>query len=304
MQVILPVAGYGTRLKPHTDNIQKTLLPVAGKAGIDHILDGLGQYGFNNFTLIIGHLGQQVIEHTKLRSENFSFIEQTHKFGLGHAVYQGLKDSTDPVLVHLGDSRFKVNFKSFVNSNVNQIAVFKVEDPRRFGVVDLSGKNIKGFYEKVSNPPSNWAIAGLYYFSNQRKLKNALEILIENNMRNKGEYQLTDALHLMLNEGQNFEAFTLDDWYDMGVPQTFLESNRRLLKSHHAVFEDCTLIEPVFIGENCRLSASKIGPYVTIMDNSEIQSCEIEDSIVLSGSKLKNLNFKERIVAGDGSEYC
>ncbi|MEE8437104.1 MAG: nucleotidyltransferase family protein, partial [Candidatus Neomarinimicrobiota bacterium] len=144
MQVILPVAGYGKRLKPHTDTTQKTLLPVAGKSGLDHILDRLTDFGFKNFTLIIGHLGDQVIRHSKHRGENFRFIQQTDKLGLGHAVYQGLENSTDPVLVHLGDSLFNVDFKLFSGSKINQIAVYEVADPSRFGVVDLSGKNIKG----------------------------------------------------------------------------------------------------------------------------------------------------------------
>lgn len=304
MQVILPVAGYGKRLKPHTDITQKTLLPVAGKPGLDHILDRLADYGFNNFTLIIGHLGDQVINHSKLRGENFRFIQQVDKLGLGHAVYQGLENSTDPVLVHLGDSLFTVDFKLFSSSKVNQIGVYEVEDPSRFGIVDLSGKKIKGFYEKVDNPPTKSAIAGLYYFSNQSKLKNALKVLIEKNIRNHGEYQLTDALDLMLKKGEPFEAFTLDDWFDMGIPETFLNSNRRLLKSSHAAFPGCTFLEPVFIGNNCTLLNSSIGPFVTVMDNTHIQNCKIEDSIVLSNSRLENLQIKTRIVGRDGSEYC
>lgn len=303
MRVILPVAGYGTRLKPHTDTIQKTLLPVAGKAGLDHILDRLSSQGLKDFVLIIGHLGEQVINHVNTRPEKFTFIEQKEKKGLGHAVLQGLRDSSEPVLIHLGDTIFDLDFKAFTNSEFNRIAVGEVPDPRRFGVVELKGSLIIGFHEKVDNPPSNLAIAGLYYFSREGRLKQALESLISRDIRTKGEYQITDAMNLMVEEGEIFNPTIVQNWHDVGVPKTFLATNRNLLKTCHGEFASCEIIEPVYIGKDCELVDSVIGPHVTIMDNCVIKDCEISDSIVMAGTRLNGQKIERGILGQNGSIY-
>lgn len=304
MRVILPVAGYGTRLKPHTDKIQKTLLPVAGKSSLDHILDRLSSQGLKNFTLIIGYLGEQVINHVHARSEFFSFVEQKEKKGLGHAVLQGLEDSSEPVMVHLGDTIFDVDFPAFADTQFNRIAVGEVDDPRRFGIVELDGTRIIGFHEKVSNPPSNLAIAGLYYFFDQGRLKRTLETLVVRDIRTKGEYQITDAMNLMLKDGERFDAYPLQEWHDVGVPETFLATNRSLLKSSHGEFSNCEFIEPVHIGEGCKVVNSVIGPHVTIMNDCVIKNCELSDSIVITGAVLNKQQINGRIVGGDGTQLC
>ena len=304
MKVILPVAGYGTRLKPHTDTIQKALLPVAGKALLDHIIEDLLKYGIDRISLIIGHLGEQIISHMEKYSGDFEFITQTERLGLGHAVLQGLKDVDEPVLVHLGDAVYKYPFSQLNDLTANGIAVLPVDDPTRFGVVELDGDTIIGFHEKVADPPSNLAIIGLYYFQSEARLKQAIEYLVQNDLRTKGEYQITDAMAVMLGWGDPFTALPGAEWYDAGVPGTYLETNRLLLETHHENIQSVEFREPVFVGENCIINNSIIGPNVTIMSNCIISDCNIADSIVLADSRLENQQIVSKIIAEDGSKFC
>ncbi len=304
MKAILPVAGCGTRLRPHTEKTHKTLLPVAGKTTLDHIVEPLLACGVNDITFIIGHLGEQVIAHMKKHTGNFVYIKQKERLGLGHAVLHGLSDEDEPVLVQLGDTIFDINPDTIMTPGKNIISVGEVDEPSRFGIVELQGKRIIRFHEKVKDPPSNLAITGLYYFYSQRKLKQAIEQLISRDIRTKGEYQITDAFSIMLEQGELFEAYLMDEWYDTGVPDTYLETNRKLLKPVHDEYPGVTINEPVYIGKGCTIEHSVIGPFVTIMDNCTLIDCRVSDSIVLEGATLKRQQFSHRIVAGDGSEYC
>lgn len=305
MKAIVPVAGYGTRLKPHTERIQKSLLPVAGKATLDYIIEPLISLGVEEIILIVGYLEDQIVEHVSTMNGNFRFVTQKDRLGLGHAVYQGLDDVDSPLLIHLGDTIFDLDFQDFTSKNINRIAVGQVDDPSRFGVVDVNVENrITGFYEKHHNPPSNLAITGLYHISSGQKLKSAIETLMKKGIMTKGEYQLTDALDVMLKGGADFRAYELNSWMDVGVPETFIDTNRYLLKPQHGDYPGVEIREPVFIGENCRITASRVGPYVTIMNDCIIENCELEDSIILEGSQLKKMNFRGKIVGRDGSEVC
>ncbi|MFQ6614417.1 MAG: sugar phosphate nucleotidyltransferase [Fidelibacterota bacterium] len=303
MKVIIPVAGYGTRLRPHTLTIQKTLLPVAGKPTLDLILEPLLNQGITEITLIIGHFGDQVRQHVEPLPGTFRFVEQTERLGLGHAVYQGLEDRDEPLLIQLGDTIFKGNYETFLAQDHSTIAVMPVEDPSRFGVIETNGSAITGFFEKVDNPPSNLAISGLYAIRSERRLKTALETLFQKDIRTRGEYQLTDALALMLKSGEPF-AYQQVPYYDVGVPETFLETNRALLQPHHDDYNGVIIREPVHVGESCRLQDSTLGPAVTIMDHCIIRNCIIQNSIVLAGSVLENQTIEGKIVAGNGSQFC
>ena len=304
MKAIIPVAGYGTRLKPHTDRYQKTLLPVAGKPALDHIIEPLLEAGINDLCFIVGHFKEQVIEHVKKYEGNFSFVEQKERLGLGHAILTGLEESDEPTLVQLGDTIFDVDIADFISSDENVIGIYGVDDPTRFGVVDISDDKINGFYEKHPNPPSNLAISGLYFFNNQNILKKAIEELIAKQITTNNEYQITDALQLMVKNGEPFKAYDTPDIYDVGVPETFLYSNRKLLVSEHDEFPTSKIIEPVFIGKNCMVEESIIGPYVTIMDNCSITNSKIEDSIILENSSIDDQSIIGKIAAKDGTESC
>lgn len=304
MKIILPVAGLGTRLRPHTLRIQKALLPVAGKAALDHIVEDLLSQGLDEIDFIIGHLGDQVRDHMQKYRGRFRYLHQSQRQGLGHAVLQGLEDAASPVLVHLGDTIFKLDLAPFCSGAINRLAVGEVADPSRFGVVETDGDRIVRFFEKVADPPSNLAITGLYYFHRQDRLKAALVKLVGARIQTVGEYQLTDAMDLMIKAGEPFEAYRIERWYDVGVPETYLSTNRLLLKSSHPTWPSATLHAPVYIGEGCRIQDSDIGPYVTIMDGCRIETCRIDNSIVLSGSHLVDQQISGKIVAGDGSDFC
>ncbi len=304
MKAIIPVAGYGTRLKPHTERYQKTLLPIAGKPALDFILEPLFDSGINELVFIVGHLKEQVIDHMKKYDGKFSFIEQKKRLGLGHAVLTGLKNTNEPVLVQLGDTIFNLDYNEFCSSTDNVIGVDEVDDPSRFGIVELTEDKVINFFEKHPNPPSNLAISGLYYFNNEGKLKSAIEELIKSNIKTNNEYQITDALQLMIKQGEDFSVFPTPNYYDVGVPEALLYSNRKLLNSNHQDFPTTKIIEPVFIGDNCKIDNSIIGPYVTIMNNCDIYNSKIEDSIILEDSIITDKQIISKIVAKDGSEAC
>jgi len=304
LKAIIPVAGYGTRLKPHTDRYQKTLLPIAGKPALDLILEPLFDAGITDINFIVGHLKEQVIEHMKKYDGKFSFVEQKERLGLGHAVLTGLDNTNEPVLVQLGDTIFDIDYFEFMDSKVNIIGVDEVDDPSRFGIVELINDKVINFYEKHPNPPSNLAISGLYYFANEGKLKSAIEELIKLDIKTNNEYQITDALQIMVKQGEDFGVFPTPNYYDVGVPEAVLHSNRKLITSNHEEFPSSKIIEPVFIGENCKVDNSIIGPYVTIMDNCTILNSKIEDSIILENSNISDKQIISKIAAKDGSDIC
>ncbi len=304
MKAIIPVAGYGTRLKPHTDRYQKALLPVAGKPALDFILESFFDIGITEVTFIVGHLKEQVIDHVKKYEGKFSFIEQKKRLGLGHAILTGLENTNEPVLVQLGDTIFNVDYDKFCSSADNVIGVYEVDDPTRFGIVETSNSDIVNFYEKHPNPPSNLAISGLYYFQNENKIKLAIEDLIAKDIKTNNEYQITDALQLMVKNGELFRTYDTSNIFDVGVPETFLSSNRKLLESEHAEFPTSKIIEPVFIGDNCSIENSIIGPYVTIMNDCIVRNSKVEDSIILENSHISDKQIINKIAANDGSEFC
>ena len=304
MKAIIPVAGYGTRLKPHTDRYQKTLLPVAGKPAIDYIIEPLFDSGFEDITFIVGHFKEQVIEYMKKFKGNFSFIEQKERLGLGHAILTGLVDSKEPVIVQLGDTIFDVDYDNFCSSNENVIGIYEVDDPTRFGIVESLDGRVINFFEKHPNPPSNSAISGLYYFAHESRIKSAIEELIAKQIKTNKEYQITDAMQLMIKSGEPFKVYDTPDIFDVGVPETFLYSNRKLLQSKHGYFPTSKIIEPVHIGANCVIENSIIGPYVTIMDNCNINNSKIEDSIILENSSINDHQIIGKIASNDGNVSC
>ncbi len=299
MKVIIPVAGHGTRLRPHTNKRQKCLLPVAGKPVIDHILEPLIDQGFYEIVLVTGYLDEQLREYVSKFQADFTFSLQPEPLGLGHAVFQGLEESDAPAKIQLGDVIYDVDFRHFCREGQHRIAVNEVPDPKRFGIVELDGERIIKVHEKPENPPTNLAVIGLYFLERQRSLWEATKYLMENNIATGGEIQLADALDLMARNGENISAERCKKWYDCGVPESFLATNRALLKSFNQsiqTIEGTTIIEPVHIGNDCRIVASIIGPNVTVMDGATIENCEVSESIVLWNAHLSGETITGMIV--------
>ena len=289
MKAIIPVAGYGTRLEPHTLISQKCLLPVAGKPVLEHILDRLTESSVTEITLIVGHLGAQVREFCSTYSKvEFTFVEQVEQLGLGHAVYQGLDQSEEPVVIVLGDSILELDYNNLLSSKISTFGVYKVPDPKRFGIVELDGDRIINVVEKPENPPSNLALIGIYYISSQKKLVEGLEYLMNNDIRTKKEYQLTDAFSIMIKRGHIFESLKIDTCMDCGVPESMLSTNLKLLE-----MENNNAIHSSVIIEDSDLY------HCTISENCIVKDSNLKNVIMLPGSKAINSQLENRIIGFD-----
>jgi len=306
MKIIIPVAGKGTRLRPHTYVLPKPLIRVAGRPIIDYIIEQIETLEFSEIIFIIGHLGEQIKNYLlKTYSFPMKFVRQQEFHGLGHAIYLSKDEflSDEPVLIILGDIIFKADLSTIVNSKDNQIGVMISDDPRKFGVVVVDKQGyVENMIEKPENPPSNLAIAGIYFFPSSKKLFNSIEYLMEHNIRTKGEYQLTDAMHYMLKIGEKFKAFHINELYDCGEKETLLNTNKVLLKkqSNSYKVDGSIIIEPVFIGKNCEIKNSIIGPNTSISEGCIIKNAIIKNSIVGLETTIENA-ILDRSLIGDNS---
>jgi len=316
MKVIIPVAGFGTRLRPHTLHNPKVLLNVGGKPMIHYIIEQLIKDKIaSSIILVTGFLGDKIKDYLNNSFRfKFDYVEQAEAKGLGHAVYCAksvFKNKNDETLIILGDTLFDVDLKKMVGSKDSVIGVKVVDDPRRFGVVEKDNTGyITRFVEKPANKdvsPSNEAIVGLYYLKNSVSLFRSLEYIMKNNIKGKGEFQLTDALENMIGSNEKMKTFYVDGWLDCGKPETLLETNRYLLNKNKKLKQinkknliNSKIVEPVFIGKNVKIENSVIGPYATINDNSEIRNSFIKDSILEKYSVVENCSLTDSLI-GEGS---
>lgn len=330
MKAIIPVAGVGTRLRPHTHTAPKVMLNVAGKPMLAHIVDELVELGVDEMTFIVGYLGHLVRDYI---TENYSFkanfVEQTERRGLGHAISLGetFHKNDKKLLIVLGDTIFRADMKSLFGKSETHIAVKEVRDPRRFGIVELADGRISRLVEKPENPKTNLAIVGIYYICNPGLMFDSLHYIMDNNITTKGEYQLTDALQRMIESGEVMKPFIIDGWHDCGKPETLLETNRDLLvfkynndMEHEKLrqrYSGCIIKAPVSIHQSAKIENSIIGPYVTVAKNSTIRDSIIVNSVlsenaevsdlILEGSIISNSakadGMKTHLNLGDSSEF-
>lgn len=304
IDVIIPAAGLGKRLRPITLSIPKVLLPVADKPILGHILDRLKNLEIQEITIVIGYLGNQVVEYVmeNYKGRKFRFVEQKDLLGLGHAVRLALKKKRTPVLIVLGDTIIDVDYKKIINKGENTIGVMEVENPRRFGVVEVNGRKIVDLVEKSENPPSNLAIAGVYYFKDQSLLKKGIDEIMKKGVKTKGEYQLTDAMRMLIEKGVDLWIEPIDACYDCGTREALLESNRVLLNKFKTAiysFKDSIIIPPVYIHPDADVRKSIIGPYVSIGANTIIEYSIIKDSIIDKNSTAREAIIKESLIGNN-----
>lgn len=308
VHVVIPVAGVGTRLRPHTHTRPKVLVHVAGKPMLGHILDELKRYDVSDVTLVIGHLGEDVIEYVKGAFDyKFNFIWQEEMKGLGHAIWlthENLRKSSDPIFIVLGDTLFDANFDTILHSKDNWIGVKEVEDPRRFGVIVLENGLIKSMVEKPKDPPTNLAIVGIYLIQDAELLYSCLDEVVEDNVRSAGEIQLTDALQRMINRGAKIKPFEINEWLDCGKPETLLDTNRRMLAKlaqknggRGAEIPGCVIRPPVAIEAGAKIENSIIGPNVTVAEGSIIKNSIITESIISANAEVSHSILDQSIVA-------
>jgi len=306
MRAVIPAAGIGKRLRPHTLNVPKVMINLAGKRLIGHVLDAVEAAGVTSVSIIVGYKGEQVEDYVNRYYGHLrlDYPYQKERQGLGHAVLQGLEDKDEGVLILLGDTVFDVDFQRFANNSRNAIAVVQVEDPRRFGVAEVDAdQRVERLVEKPEHPKSNLALAGMYYIKDQRELKTALEKLIADDIRTRGEYQLTDALQLMIAGGADIQAVEINGWYDCGTKESLLDSHRYLLQhvsdDHHT--QDSVIHEPVFIHREAQVINSVIGPNVTIDKGARVSGAIISESIIGKGAIVNNMILSQSLV-GDHSK--
>ncbi|MBM4171049.1 MAG: nucleotidyl transferase [Ignavibacteria bacterium] len=304
MRAIIPAAGFGTRLKPHTYSLPKVLLNVGGKPILGHILDKLLEEKITKATFVIGYLGERIIEYVNKNYPEIKaeFVNQNELLGLGHAVYIASSTIDDEeIFIILGDTIFDVNLDKVFKAKKTSLGVKEVEDPSRFGVAVCENGRIKKLIEKPKENVSNLALVGLYYIANSKLLVECLDELIKKNIRTRNEYQLTDALQLMIEKGENITTFPVEGWYDCGKPETLLSTNQFLLSKSgtNRTLEGVLINHPVFISEKAVVKNSVIGPFTTIASNCTVIDSVIVNSIVSPGAVVEKSMLDTSIIGSD-----
>ena len=305
MKVILPVAGVGTRLRPLTLHLPKCLLPVAGNTIIGHILDALAPLPVSEYIFVTGYQAEKVESYigkayAHLKS---TFVQQTNPQGLGEAIQLCLPhlDDQEPVLIVLGDTLFEADLRTLVSQPHNVLCTRYVDDPSRFGVAvtDDHGK-IERLVEKPRTFISHQALVGIYYLRDVSAMRASLNRLIEEDIRTRGEFQLTDALQFMIESGSHFQTGEIQGWLDCGKPDALLETNRHLLGINGPLgpreFPGCTIVEPCFIGENVQMSNCIVGPYVSIHENCSLTTTLLQDCVVAANSTMENASLNRSML--------
>ncbi|HCC48865.1 MAG TPA: nucleotidyl transferase [Elusimicrobia bacterium] len=297
---VVPVAGAGTRLRPHTHTYPKVLLTVGDKPIIGHILDDISAAGIKKVCLVVGYLGEKIKEYVSgnYKGLEVTYVEQPEPKGLGHAIWLTRRAVTGPVVVMLGDTILDADLSKFLGSKEDCIAVKEVADPRRFGVVEVKGGHISAMVEKPEHPKTKLAIVGIYSFRNSALLYNSLERLVESGRTTKGEIQFTDALAMLVKGGHKIKPVPIEGWYDCGKPETLLETNRHILdkKKFSPKAKNSLIIPPVYISPTARVENSIVGPYASIGDGARIDSSIISDSIVNENAQIMNINLGGSLV--------
>jgi glucose-1-phosphate thymidylyltransferase len=312
MKIVIPAAGAGKRLYPHTYTKPKPMVFVAGKPIIGHILDKALDMKPEEVIIVVGYMKDRLIDYV---SENYrrkfrkiTYVNQEEQLGLGHSIYVA-REAVDesPVMIALGDMIFKGGYKEFADLHrcngecSGSIGVKEIDNPRHYGIVFLDGDGrVKKLVEKPKRSTSRLGIAGVYFIEDTPSLFKALDKVVRN--RGNGEVQLTDALQTAVEGGANYRTFEVNSWYDCGRPESLLEVNRLLLselRPKWKLVENSIIIDPVSIGNDVTIENSIIGPNVSISDNCEIRNSIIEDSIVGLHSDVRHMMLRQSIL-GDG----
>lgn len=306
MKAIIPVAGVGSRLRPHTYTLPKVLLNVAGKPILGHILEELRNQGVRECSIIVGYMGDLVEEYVRRNFDlDVTFITQEERKGLGHSIWLARQTfDEEPILIILGDTIFEVDLSSIKNSSTSALGVKEVDDPRRFGVAEVNEQGIiTRLVEKPEVPTTNLALVGLYYITNPMLLASSLENLIDQDIRTRGEYQLTDALQIMIDKGEQFKTFGVEGWYDCGKSETLLSTNRYLLErqSTERKFSDAVVIPPVYISPNATIQRSVVGPNATIADDAVVVDSIVRDSIIGDGATVQQSLLENSIIGNNAA---
>lgn len=301
MTVIIPLAGLGTRLRPFTYTRAKPLLHVAGKTVIGWIIDSLSNLSVDKLVLITGYMEEQIKEWVSENQieEEVIWVTQKERKGLGHAIWAAGKSiyPRESVLIYLGDTIFDLDWKKIKDTKNNFVGVKEVKNPRRFGVVELREDKIIRLVEKPENPPTNLAVVGLYYIKEWGNLYKNLNYIIKNDIKTREEYQLTDALALMLENNFELKPLTIKEWYDCGTVESILDTNKKLLKKYSIQNLDENWISyPAYISSETIIENSNIGPNVSIAKGAVIKNSTIKNSIIHEDVMIKSSTVNNSII--------
>ena len=319
MKIIVPMAGRGSRLRPHTLTVPKPLIPIAGKPIVHRLVEdiaGVINQEIEEIAFIIHKdFGKQVeielIAIAEKLGAKGTICYQNEALGTAHAILCAKESMQGPIVVAYADTLFRADF-SLDTSADSVIWVKQVEDPSAFGVVQLNDNNqIVDFVEKPKEFVSDLAIIGIYYFKSGETLRAELQYLLDNNVVKGGEYQLTDALENMKVKGLKFVPGKVDEWMDCGNKNVTVETNSRFLGFLHAdgenlvassvICENSTIIQPCFIGENVKLINATVGPNVSLGKGCTVENATIKNSLVQNQSTIKNAHLDNAMIGSFAS---
>jgi glucose-1-phosphate thymidylyltransferase len=306
VHVIIPAAGFGTRLRPHTWSKPKPLVSVAGKPILGHVLDSIAPLNPEHVVFVTGYLGDQIREYVEDQYHfSSSFVHQGEMKGQAHAIHLAADHVQGPVLVAFADTIFATDLTVLEQTDADGVIFVKaVDKPQSFGIVELDGNRITRIIEKPSQPPTNLAVTGIYYFRDSARLFAAIDTIMAADKQTKGEFYLTDAIQLMIDDGACIEAATMDLWLDCGRPETLLETNRILLTrmdGHESapIYTGSVIIPPVVIAPSARIERAVVGPYASVGENVVITDAIVRDVILNRESEIANVMLMNSIVGAD-----
>lgn len=308
MQVIIPMAGFGKRLRPLTHTRPKPLVNVAGKPVLGHVLDSLAELEITELLCVTGYLGEQIEEYI---NTNYTiparFFVQQELNGQSPAVYLCKDYASGPVLVIFVDTIIQADLDTLRNETADVVTFVKeVENPSRFGVAKLGPD---GWVTRLVEKPEgsvhgNLALVGFYYVQEAQDLMRAIETQLARDIQTKGEYYLADAFNIMLDGGARMRVQEVDVWQDCGKPETVLETNRYLLdhgldNSAEIEHASCIIVPPVHIHPSARIERAIVGPHVTVAAGCKIQDAVIRNSIIDEGAEVRGALLEQSLIGRD-----
>jgi len=316
MKIIVPMAGRGSRLRPHTLTVPKPLVPIAGKSIVQRLVEDITQVcgrKVDEIAFVIGDFGDAVeaelLEIAKSLNAKGSIYHQDEALGTAHAILCAKEALEGPVVVAFADTLFRADFTLDAEKD-GIIWVQKVEDPKAYGVIKMNESNvITDFIEKPQKFVSDLAIIGIYFFKDGLKLRNELQYLISNNITENGEFQLTNVLESMKQKGASFYPGKVVEWLDCGNPVAAVHANKRVLEctandeAREALnIENSHIIEPCFIGTNVQLKNCTIGPHVSIGNDSCVTNSTIKNTIIQNNTRITDADLEDSMI-GNHVEY-
>ncbi len=305
MKLVIPLAGYGTRMRPHTYVRPKPLINVAGKPVLAHILDRFQGFDIEEAIFIVGYMGDQIANYvdTHYTFPVTRYVEQTELKGQAHALWLARDYLSGPLFIIFVDTIADGDLSVVKSTDADGIVFVKeVDDPRRFGIAmtDEQGRVVR-FVEKPDTTEHRLALIGLYWLREGRQLVEAIDELLAKDIRTKGEYYLADALQLMIDNGAVFRPQEVDVWKDCGTIEATLDTNQYLL-AHGAANDDKVtyprglIIPPSYIGENVTIEQAVVGPHATILDGAVIRNAIVRDAIVGQGTVIEAALIEHSII--------